>query len=258
MIPFRVSLGDWSPVIRRIDDGQSAIALTFDDGPDPAGTPHLIATLAAAKARASFFLCGIRVAQHPEQVQALVDAGHDVYAHGWDHNRFAAQEGEAALQATLRTEALLARHRPTPKPYLIRLPYNAGFTSAAVHRAMRKFDPDIQFAWWSHAIADYLIADKPRSETEVRDACSAAVARLTQRDDLAGGILLLHDTAITQPHEAAALTTRTLLPGLLEALARRGLRAVALEPRAMPPAVNRFVFRTLQPYTVTPDWAHSA
>lgn len=262
MIPFQLSLGDFSPVIRRIDgDGEArdpAIALTFDDGPDPASTPHLIDALAAAGARATFFLCGVRVERHPEQVHALVAAGHEVYAHGWDHRRYGSDEADAAAAATARTEALLARHRPTPQTYLVRLPFNAGYNSAATHRAMRRFHSDVQFAWWSHAIADYLIADAVRPETELRLACADAIARLDRCRDLAGGVLLLHDAAITQPQAAAVPVTRMLLPGVLQALARRGISGVGLKPRRRHSRLERFAFRSPQPVTIRPDLSPSA
>jgi hypothetical protein len=75
------------------------------------------------------------------------------------------------------------------------------------------------------------------------------------RGDLAGGILLLHDAAITQPQESAALATRLLLPGVLSALAARGLRGVRLEPQASQSPAARFIFRTQEPVTIGPRWA---
>lgn len=63
----------------------AAIALTFDDGPDPAVTPRLLEVLAAHDARATFFMCGRAAVRHPEVVRAVVAAGHSVGAHGWDH-----------------------------------------------------------------------------------------------------------------------------------------------------------------------------
>ncbi|MDQ7248772.1 polysaccharide deacetylase family protein [Dongia sedimenti] len=255
MIPFRLSLGHWSPVIRRIDENggdKRSIAITFDDGPDPASTPHLIAALAEAKAQATFFCCGVRVERHPELIAALVAAGHTVYAHGWDHQLYGAAQADEAMQAMARTEKLLARHRPTPATYLLRLPYNAGLRSTAIHRAMRRFHPNVQFAWWSHAIADYQIAGKLRAEAEVRRACAETTARLMECRDLDGGILLLHDAAITEPQDSAILATRLLLPGVLTALAERGLRGVALQPRKTTPAAARFIFRSAEPVTIQP------
>jgi peptidoglycan/xylan/chitin deacetylase (PgdA/CDA1 family) len=257
MIPYRLSLGDWSPVIRRLDPapGLKRVALTFDDGPDPATTPFIIDALATAGAQATFFLCGVRVERHPDLVASLVAAGHEVFAHGWDHRNFSAVEAEDAAAATARTEALLAIHRPTPSTYLVRLPYNAGFRSAAIHRAMRRFHGDVRFAWWSHAIADYLIADRPRPEAELRQACSDATQRLAAYPDLDGAVLLLHDAAITQPQEPAILATRLLLPQVLEMLSAKGMAIIALPPGRHGATLQRFIFRSREPRTITPRWA---
>jgi peptidoglycan-N-acetylglucosamine deacetylase len=197
----------------------------------------------------------VRVEQHPELVAALVAAGHSVYAHGWDHRLYQAADANDAVQAMARTEALLARHRPTPSTYLLRLPYNAGLRSAAIHQAMRRFHPDVQFAWWSHAIADYQIASKPRPEADLRQACEDTTARLMACGDLEGGILLLHDAAITEPQESAILATRLLLPGVLAALGQRGIKGVGLQPRQTTSAAARFIFRSQEPVTIGPRWA---
>lgn len=234
---------------------RGAVAITFDDGPDPASTPHLIAALGAAGAKATFFLCGVRVAQHPDLVAALVAAGHAVYAHGWDHQFYRPDQAGEAVAAMTRTEKLLAQHRPTPATYLLRLPYNAGLRDAAIHRAMRGFHPDVQFAWWSHAIADYRIASEKRPEAELRQACADTTARLMECGDLEGGILLLHDAAITEPQESAILTTRLLLPGVLAALQQRGLKGIRLEPQPTTSAAARFIFRSREPVTILPGAA---
>jgi peptidoglycan/xylan/chitin deacetylase (PgdA/CDA1 family) len=235
--------------------GKGSIAITFDDGPDPASTPHLIAALRVAGAQATFFCCGVRVAQHPELIAALVAAGHGVYAHGWDHQLYGTAQADAAARAMARTETLLAKHRPTPVTYLVRLPYNAGLRDAAIHRAMRRFHPDVQFAWWSHAIADYQIASKAPPEADVRQACADTTARLMESRDLDGGILLLHDAAITEPQESAILATRLLLPGVLKALAERGIKGVGLQPRKETSPAARFIFRSAEPVTIRPLWA---
>ncbi len=61
------------------------VALTFDDGPDPAVTPQVLELLAAAGARASFFLIGSRAEAHPELVERIVAAGHRVENHTQHH-----------------------------------------------------------------------------------------------------------------------------------------------------------------------------
>lgn len=194
----------------------------------------------------------MRVEQHPGLVAALVAAGHTVYAHGWDHQFYHPDQADEAVAAMARTEALLARHRPTPATYLLRLPYNAGLRETAIHRAMRRFHSEVQFAWWSHAIADYRIAGEQRSEADIRQACVDTTARLMESSDIEGGILLLHDAAITEPQESAILATRLLLPGVLAALQQRGLKGISLEPRQATSAAARFIFRSREPVTILP------
>src|SRR4051794_39909636 len=50
----------------RIPFAVQGVALTFDDGPDPENTLRILDILAAAGARASFFLIGERAAEMPE------------------------------------------------------------------------------------------------------------------------------------------------------------------------------------------------
>jgi peptidoglycan/xylan/chitin deacetylase (PgdA/CDA1 family) len=51
------------------------LALTFDDGPDPRGTPAVLDALKAAGARASFFVLGERVVEHPALLRDMVAEG---------------------------------------------------------------------------------------------------------------------------------------------------------------------------------------
>ena len=61
------------------------IALTFDDGPDPAWTPQLLDILKAAKAPATFFVVGLEAQQHPGLLRQEFDAGHEIGAHSFTH-----------------------------------------------------------------------------------------------------------------------------------------------------------------------------
>lgn len=63
------------------------IALTFDDGPDPDVTPRLVALLAAAGIRATFFMLVTRVRRFPEVAELVCSSGHEVALHGLDHRR---------------------------------------------------------------------------------------------------------------------------------------------------------------------------
>jgi peptidoglycan/xylan/chitin deacetylase (PgdA/CDA1 family) len=64
---------------------QNVIALTFDDGPNPDVTPQLLRALESHSAMATFFMCGLAAQRHPALVRAVLDAGHSIGSHSWDH-----------------------------------------------------------------------------------------------------------------------------------------------------------------------------
>jgi peptidoglycan-N-acetylglucosamine deacetylase len=63
-----------------------AVALTFDDGPDPDWTPKLLETLGRFDAKATFFIQGERLVEHPEIAREAVAAGHELQPHCFHHN----------------------------------------------------------------------------------------------------------------------------------------------------------------------------
>jgi len=65
------------------------LALTFDDGPNPAWTPRLLEVLAAHDVRATFFLVGRFAEGEPELVRRIVAGGHLIGNHSWSHPNLA-------------------------------------------------------------------------------------------------------------------------------------------------------------------------
>jgi peptidoglycan-N-acetylglucosamine deacetylase len=61
------------------------IALTYDDGPNPTATPHLLEVLARHQVRATFFLIGNFVRQCPDLVRQIAAAGHLIGNHTMTH-----------------------------------------------------------------------------------------------------------------------------------------------------------------------------
>jgi peptidoglycan/xylan/chitin deacetylase (PgdA/CDA1 family) len=74
--------------ITRVLTDQPIVALTFDDGPDPAYTPRLLDILATHQAHATFFVTGEAAQRHPELVKRTAEAGHAIGNHSWDHPSF--------------------------------------------------------------------------------------------------------------------------------------------------------------------------
>lgn len=61
------------------------IALTFDDGPSGRYTRELLDGLSQRNAKATFLLCGYRMAEYPELTQRIFSEGHEIGYHGYSH-----------------------------------------------------------------------------------------------------------------------------------------------------------------------------
>ncbi|MHB8670631.1 MAG: polysaccharide deacetylase family protein, partial [Acidimicrobiales bacterium] len=61
------------------------VALTFDDGPDPANTPGVLDVLARYGATSTFFMLGRPATRFPDLVRRVAAAGHSVAGHTWSH-----------------------------------------------------------------------------------------------------------------------------------------------------------------------------
>jgi peptidoglycan/xylan/chitin deacetylase (PgdA/CDA1 family) len=72
-------------VLWSVATSQLVVALTFDDGPNPRYTERVLSLLADRDVKASFFMIGRLVQQHPDLVQAVLAAGHEVGNHSWSH-----------------------------------------------------------------------------------------------------------------------------------------------------------------------------
>jgi len=65
------------------------LALTFDDGPNPAWTPRLLDILAEHSVRATFFMVGRFAQVESSLVKRIVDEGHLIANHSWSHPNLA-------------------------------------------------------------------------------------------------------------------------------------------------------------------------
>ncbi|WP_266290751.1 polysaccharide deacetylase family protein [Kitasatospora sp. NBC_01287] len=65
--------------------GPKVVALTFDDGPSPIDTPHVLDILREHGVTATFFMIGMNVKRYPDTVRQVVEAGHQVGNHTWSH-----------------------------------------------------------------------------------------------------------------------------------------------------------------------------
>ncbi len=73
-------------IVHRVDVTKKIVALTFDDGPNPPYTNHILEILRAYGCRATFFMLGSRMEQHPSVARQAVAEGHEVGNHSFAHS----------------------------------------------------------------------------------------------------------------------------------------------------------------------------
>lgn len=69
----------------KIDTDEKILYLTFDDGPDPEATPFVLEQLEKFNAKATFFCIGENVKKYPEVYQQILQAGHSIGNHTYNH-----------------------------------------------------------------------------------------------------------------------------------------------------------------------------
>jgi peptidoglycan/xylan/chitin deacetylase (PgdA/CDA1 family) len=110
------------PAVVRVSTARPLVALTFDDGPDPAATRRIVRELAAAGVHATFFMVGSLARRYPGVVREVAAAGDEVGNHGLTHVDLARLAPRAVAQQVARAEALLRALSGQRVP-LFRFPY---------------------------------------------------------------------------------------------------------------------------------------
>ncbi|GAC1320604.1 MAG: polysaccharide deacetylase family protein [Thermoleophilaceae bacterium] len=202
----------WSrfPGLENAAAGSGRCALTFDDGPDPEGTPAVLDALERAGLRATFFVLGEQLMRHHRLAREMVARGHELGLHGFAHERH-----ETLSPASARDD--VAR--------------GVGAFEAGVGRRPRWFRPPFgRFSEWSYAACADLGLEAVYWSAWGLDwetVPGARVAELVMRDLVDGSIVLLHDSARYAPREEVTATVEALGP--ISALAgQMGLRFVPL------------------------------
>ena len=77
----------WGPVVSRGPSDGNRVALTFDDGPTPDSTPAVLDALGKANVKATFFVIGRNVRDHPRLAERIHAEGHLLANHTFSHPR---------------------------------------------------------------------------------------------------------------------------------------------------------------------------
>jgi peptidoglycan-N-acetylglucosamine deacetylase len=184
------------------------IVLTFDDGPLPPKTNHVIDTLAHECVKATFFLVGEMATSYPDVVRKIEAAGHTIGTHTQSHpfwfHKVPVARAEAEIAKGITSVTSVLGEPPAP---FFRVP---GLRRTDT---LERYLASENLMTWS---ADFLADDW----TNISPA--QVYARALRRIEANGkGILLLHD-----------IQTRTAeaLPSLLHELKRRGYHIVHVVP----------------------------
>ena len=100
------------------------IAMTFDDGPSAVLTPKLLDLLAAHHIKATFFVIGENVAEHPEIVARAAREGHEIANHSWSHPNLGKMSQESVRSQLQRTDDAI-KSATGRSPTLLRPPYGS-------------------------------------------------------------------------------------------------------------------------------------
>jgi len=186
---------------------ESRVALTFDDGPDPASTPAFLDALDDLGWKATFFMLGSMVRRAPELAARVASAGHEVAVHGDQHRSHLWRSPRAVATDLERATATIV-DATGRQPTWFRPPYGTLSTGSLI--AARRLG--LRTVLWTTWGRDW------RAE-----ATPASVAVDVERELGPGGTVLLHDSDCTSAPGSwrSALGS---LPALAELFATRGLQ----------------------------------
>ena len=180
------------------------IALTFDDGPSGRYTRRLLDGLKERNAKATFFLCGYRIAENPQDTQRIFDEGHEIGIHGYSHKNMKTLCRRDIAKELADTRALLPEGC---KAVWLRPP--GGCCSDGVRQVAEV--TGLSILDWSVDPRDWATRD------------AAAIERAVLKNVRDGDIILLHD--MTDSSVNAALN-------IVDSLQKEGFRFVTVSELA--------------------------
>lgn len=161
---------------------EKKLYLTFDDGPIPEITPWILNTLNQYGIKATFFCVGENITKHPDIYQRLVEEGHRLGNHTYNHLKGWDCGDEAYINNVYQCHQLT-------KSNLFRPPY-----ARAKKSQLRKLKNDFEFIYWDVLSGDFDVELAP-------DKCYQNVINYTKN----GSIIVFHDNIKAIPRVKYAL-----------------------------------------------------
>lgn len=127
----------------RMNPNEKAVYLTFDDGPIPVVTPWVVELLGHYDIKATFFMVGDNVRKHPKEYKLVVDAGHIVGNHTFNHLKGLSTDTREYIENVEKADALIHSN-------LFRPPH--GMLRRSQYKELSK---RYQFVMWDLVTRDY-------------------------------------------------------------------------------------------------------
>ena len=155
---------------------EKVIYLSFDDGPHPEATPFVLAELKKYNAKASFFCIGKNVAAHQNLYAQIIEQGHTVGNHTYDHvNGWKTNTADYIQNVELAGKLIESN--------LFRPPYGR-ITRSQIHKIKADKNLPQEIIMWDVLSGDFDL-------TLSAEACTKNVIKNTS----AGSIVVFHDSA---------------------------------------------------------------
>lgn len=182
-------------------DSVKEIALSFDDGPHPRYTRQILDILAEYNVKATFFLLGQEVEEHPWLVERIAREGHEIGNHSYTHRNFVRLTWDEIMEEEIKPTGELVENITGEYPELIRPPYGA-----ISERQLERFShKNYSIVNWSVDTGDYEEENNPE-----------LIMARTHLQLHPGAILLMHDGGGDRSN------TVKMLPALIEMLEKEG------------------------------------
>ncbi|MBF2003947.1 MAG: polysaccharide deacetylase family protein [Chlorogloeopsis fritschii C42_A2020_084] len=188
----------------KLAPNQKVIALTFDDGPWPEYTAKVLNILRENNIKATFFVVGQMLKNHPELGKQIVAEGHVIGNHTWHHWYHFFNQQAAAFEID-RTSDLIYELTGA-KTTLFRPPGGMLHNGLVTYARGKKYT----IVMWSADSVDY------------KTPSAAVLTNRVLKQGSPGGIVLMHDGGGNRSHTVAAL------PQIISKFKQQGYRFVTV------------------------------
>jgi peptidoglycan/xylan/chitin deacetylase (PgdA/CDA1 family) len=179
-------------VVTEVKTDRKAVALTFDDGPDPTNTPVLLDILKKHNVPATFFVTGIHSQEYPALVQRMALEDHEIGNHSYSHPDFNHKSNKFILNEIRKTNKII--YKLTGKqPVFFRPP--GGYLSFDMVDLIRK--EEMIIAYWTY-------------QQDSKDWANTSASRIADhviKNIKPGQIIILHDGCPNGLQTAKAVDT---------------------------------------------------